>query len=207
MTIEDSRFKKFHIFLQHILFIHSGTSFSQLSRKNEEVSSPDGTSPTKHDVWSVTASYTLRTHLKVLLSINLIILVVILLLDGEDFLVPEEDVFVPILGMPLEETFALVHRISFKAGVRSVPLSREVLSCLDLPWWGTTWLGRYAQLSGNDLLFPERISANPLPYRFDSGLIPHPFQAFWTSPVLNPSDFLTMFNCWIEEHLRNFQLF
>ena len=51
------------------------------------------------------ASCTLRTHLKVLLSINLVILVVILLLDGEDFLVPEEDVFVPVLSVPLEETF------------------------------------------------------------------------------------------------------
>jgi hypothetical protein len=27
-----------------------------------------------------------------------------LLLDGEDFLVRKEDVFVPVLGMPLEET-------------------------------------------------------------------------------------------------------
>jgi len=33
------------------------------------------------------------------------VLVVVLLLDGEDFLVREEDVFTPVLGMPLEETF------------------------------------------------------------------------------------------------------
>jgi len=38
------------------------------------------------------------------LSINLVVLVVILLLNGEDFLVGEEDVFVPVLDMPLEET-------------------------------------------------------------------------------------------------------
>jgi len=38
------------------------------------------------------------------LSINLVILAVVLLLIGEDFLVREEDVFVPILGVPLEET-------------------------------------------------------------------------------------------------------
>jgi len=37
------------------------------------------------------------------LSINLIVLVVVLLLDGEDFLVCEEDVFMPILSVPLEE--------------------------------------------------------------------------------------------------------
>jgi len=42
-------------------------------------------------------------HLKGHLSINLV-LVVVLLLDGEDFLVREEDAFVPVLGMPLEET-------------------------------------------------------------------------------------------------------
>jgi len=51
------------------------------------------------------ASCTLRMHLKRLLSINLVVLVVILLLDGENFLVHEEDVFVPVLGVPLEETF------------------------------------------------------------------------------------------------------
>jgi len=46
---------------------------------------------------------TLRTHLKGHLSINLV-LVIILLLDGENFIVHEEDVFMPILGMLLEET-------------------------------------------------------------------------------------------------------
>jgi len=38
------------------------------------------------------------------MSINLVILAVILLLDGENFLIREEDVFVPVLGAPLEET-------------------------------------------------------------------------------------------------------
>jgi len=61
--------------------------------------------PPSHDVGKVMASCTLRTHLKGLLSINLVVLVVILLLDGENFLVCEEDVLMPILGMPLEETF------------------------------------------------------------------------------------------------------
>jgi len=41
-------------------------------------------------------------HLKGRLSINLVVLVVVLLLDGEDFLVCE-DVFIPGLGVPLEE--------------------------------------------------------------------------------------------------------
>jgi hypothetical protein len=38
------------------------------------------------------------------LSINLVVVVVILLLDGEKFLVREEDVFEPVLGVTLEET-------------------------------------------------------------------------------------------------------
>jgi len=50
------------------------------------------------------ASCALRTHLKGLLSINLVVLVVTLLLDGENFLVRHEDVFMPVLGVPLEET-------------------------------------------------------------------------------------------------------
>jgi hypothetical protein len=43
-------------------------------------------------------------NLKRCLSINLVVLVVILLLDGEDFLIHEEDVFVPILGVPLQSS-------------------------------------------------------------------------------------------------------
>jgi hypothetical protein len=44
-------------------------------------------------------------HLKGCLSINLVVLVVILLLNGEKFLTHEEDVFIPILNVPLKETF------------------------------------------------------------------------------------------------------
>jgi len=50
------------------------------------------------------ASCTLRMHLNGRLSINLVVLVVILLLDGEYLLVREEDVFVSVLGVPTEET-------------------------------------------------------------------------------------------------------
>jgi len=42
-------------------------------------------------------------HLTGRLSANLVVLGVVLLLDGEDFLVREEDVFVPVLCVPLEE--------------------------------------------------------------------------------------------------------
>jgi hypothetical protein len=43
-------------------------------------------------------------HLKGRFSINLVVLAIILFLDGEKFLVREEDVFVPLLSVPLEET-------------------------------------------------------------------------------------------------------
>jgi hypothetical protein len=43
-------------------------------------------------------------HLKGHLNTNLVVLVVILLLDGEKFLVREEGVFVPVLCVSLEET-------------------------------------------------------------------------------------------------------
>jgi hypothetical protein len=42
-------------------------------------------------------------HLKGRLSVHLVVLVVILLLDGEKFLVREEDLFMPVLSLPLEE--------------------------------------------------------------------------------------------------------
>jgi hypothetical protein len=40
-------------------------------------------------------------HLNGRLSINLVL--VVILLDGEKFLVRDEDVFVPVLSVPLEE--------------------------------------------------------------------------------------------------------
>jgi len=57
------------------------------------------------------------------LSINLVVLVVILLPDGEDFLAREEDVFVPVLGVPTEETPCPSDRL--QAGVRRCPFERR----------------------------------------------------------------------------------
>jgi len=64
-----------------------------------------GQHPSNHDVGRVMASCTLQTHVKGLSSIDLVVLVVILFLDVENFLVREENVFVPVLDVPLEETF------------------------------------------------------------------------------------------------------
>jgi hypothetical protein len=64
-----------------------------------------GYPPPNHDVGRVMASLhpqNIFLHLMGHLSINLV-LVVVLLLDGKDILVCEEDVFVPVLGVPLEE--------------------------------------------------------------------------------------------------------
>jgi hypothetical protein len=41
------------------------------------------------------------------LRINLVVLVVVVVLNGEDLPIHEEDVFVPILGMPLKEPLCL----------------------------------------------------------------------------------------------------
>jgi len=60
-----------------------------------------------HDIGRMMASlhpWNLLLCLTGCLSINILILVVVLLLDGEDFLICEEDVFMPVLGVPLEET-------------------------------------------------------------------------------------------------------
>jgi hypothetical protein len=43
-------------------------------------------------------------HLKGLLSTNIVVPAVILLLNGEKFLVRQKDVFVPVLSVPLEDT-------------------------------------------------------------------------------------------------------
>jgi hypothetical protein len=69
------------------------------------------------------------------------------------------------------------------------------LSCVDLGGRRTIKKEKYVQLSGHDLLFPERISANPLPYCFDSGFSPHTFQGSLPSPVFNTPEFLIKFNC------------
>ena len=95
----------FHSSLLHVLLIGSGTTFHTFLAKMKKCHPLMGHPPPNHDVGRKMASCTLRTHLKGLLSVNLVVLVIILLLDGEKFLIREEDNFVPVLDMPLEETF------------------------------------------------------------------------------------------------------
>jgi hypothetical protein len=61
-------------------------------------------------------------HLKGRLSTNLVVLVVILLLDGETFLVREEDAFVPVLSVPLEETLCSCPSDFLQSGSKEVSL-------------------------------------------------------------------------------------
>jgi hypothetical protein len=61
-------------------------------------------------------------HLKGRLSINLVVLVVTLLLIGEKFPVHEEDVFMPILSMPLEETLCSCPSDLLQRGSKEVSL-------------------------------------------------------------------------------------
>jgi len=77
--------------------------------------------PPNHDEGRVMASCTLRMHLKGRLSINLVVLVVILLLDGENFLMKMFSCL--FSAFQWRRCFALVRRISVKTGVLGVPLS------------------------------------------------------------------------------------
>ena len=73
-------------------------------------------------------------HLKGHLNINLVLLVVIPLLDGENFLVRKEDVFMPVLGVSTGGD-ALLLSIGSPAKQESggVLLSRGALSCVERP--------------------------------------------------------------------------
>ena len=69
-----------------------------------------------------------KLHLRLTgcLSVNLVILVFVLLLDGEDFLVHEKDVFVSILGVPLEETLCSCLSDLLHGGSKEVSLRPPV---------------------------------------------------------------------------------
>ena len=59
---------------------------------------------------------------------NLVILAVVLLPDGEDFLVCEENVLVPVLGMPLDETLCSCLSDFLQSGSKEVSLRPPVVS-------------------------------------------------------------------------------
>jgi len=59
------------------------------------------------------------------LSINLVVLAVVLLLDGEDFLI-SGDVILPVLGLPLEETLCFCLSDLLPSGSKEVPLRTPV---------------------------------------------------------------------------------
>jgi len=67
-------------------------------------------------------------HLTGHLNINILVLVVVLLLDGEDFLIREDDVFVPVLGVPLEETLCSYLLDLLQSGSKEVSLQVPVCS-------------------------------------------------------------------------------
>jgi len=93
------------------------------------MSPPDGTPRQNHDVGRVVASllpWNFLLRLTECLSINLVVLAVILRLDGEDFLVREEDVFVSILGVPLEETLCSCLSDLLQSGSKEVSLRTSV---------------------------------------------------------------------------------
>jgi len=153
MTTEDSRVKRFH---------NSGHQFSHLSRKNEEVSPPNGTPQPNHDVGRVLASCTHIMHLKGRFSINLVVLVVIPLLDSENFLVHEEEFFVPILGGHWRRCCALVCQISFKAGVVRFPFQQKCTVICRLSLMRHSFIGLICSAFRKRSSVSRAISANPL---------------------------------------------
>jgi len=70
--------------------------------------------------------WNLFLHLTGCLSINLVILAVVLLPDGENFLVREENVFVPVLGVPLDETLCSCLSDFLQSGSKEVSLQPVV---------------------------------------------------------------------------------
>lgn len=70
-----------------------------------------GQPPPNNDVGRVMASLHSRNIFLCptgCLSINIVVLVVVLVLNGEDFPIHEEDVFVPILAIPLKELLYVI---------------------------------------------------------------------------------------------------
>ena len=129
------------------------------------------------------------------LSINLVILAVVLLLGGEYFLIREENVFVPVLGVPLEEPLCSCPWDLLQSGSKVVSLQTPVCSHVQIvPDEARYWLGRYVQLSGHawSSISGEQISVNLLPHCFYSSFSPHASRVFWPSPVFNPLEFLIM---------------
>jgi len=81
--------------------------------------------PPNHDFGSVMASllpWNVFLHLTGRFSINPVVLVVVLLLDSKDFLVCEEDVFVLVLSMPLEETLCSCPSVHLQSRSKEVSL-------------------------------------------------------------------------------------
>ena len=74
--------------------------------------------------------WNLFLHLKGHLSTNLVILAVVLLLNGEDFLIRKEHVFVPVLGVPLEEPLCSCLSDLLLSGSKEVSLQTPARSHL-----------------------------------------------------------------------------
>ena len=113
----------------------------------------------------------------------------------------------PFLACQWRKRSALVRRIPIKAEVSRCPFERWCALMCRSSLMGHGLIGSICSALGHDLLFLERISANPLPYRFESDFSPHTFQASWPSPVFITPEFLITFNCPIDEISRNFQRF
>ena len=102
---------------------------------------------------------------------------------------------------------ALVRRISFKTAVRGCPFERRCVLMCRSSLMRHDLIRSICSALGTWSFLPERISANTLPYCFDSGFSPYTPRAIWPSLVFNTPQFLITFTCPIDEISLNFQWF
>ena len=106
LTIEESCVRAFTTPCNTSSWYTRAPVFTPFSQKIKRCHPLMGHPPPNHDVGRVMASlrpWKLLLLLTGCLTTNLVLLAVVLLFDSEDFLVREEGVFVPVLGVPLEE--------------------------------------------------------------------------------------------------------
>jgi hypothetical protein len=109
----------------------------------------------------------------------------------------------PVLGVPLEETFALVHWISFKAGVRRCPFEQRCAVMCRSSLTRHYLIGSMCSAFGTWSSVSRAGIGESAAYCLDRSFSPHTSHASWPSPVFNPPEFLTMFNCQIDERSGN----
>ena len=160
---------------------HTRTPVSPLSSKMKMCHPLMGHLPSNHYAGRVMASlhpWNIFLHLTGCLRLNLVVLVFVLLLDGEDFLVCEEMFLWPFSTCHWRRCSALVHWIAFKAGVRMCPFEgRWTLMC-------------WSSLMMCDIDWVDMFSSQDMIFCFQGG-----FRRIRSRTVLIVASALKLFRC------------